>query len=1542
MKKKMQKYKRIYVFKGGASTMLKTKKLNAIIALQIIMSMTLYYFVLVGFTAVTYAIDLIETNNHNVDFSAYFINENGEKTDVVQSEITSEQYLYVDVSVKNEGFFKGTIKINTNNFSIKNDILSSSISEISNNEIHLNQINAGTTETIKVAIKSLEQNNITMSKFNSKADVELSGEYYYSKNIENNRSIDIHGLTNVEVKWISSNNASIETNAETLTNAVFQLNGEDKRVVQLLVNSKLKNNEYPIQKTEITINSLNTIEKCSVFARKTDSTNINSIFNSDNYKYDELNKTLKINVLNEDAENISWKKDATDTFVITYILDKNEDITNLISNINTKLTLYDAKELSVDNKITLNEEVQKIVSNDIELTEKEIFKGKLYTGEEREYETTSNININFKDIVEKIAFKEDVSKFVSGENEIIANNIYKSTIINKENVNNLFGENGFINVKNENGTIIASINNNTETDENGNIVLNYANTPKALIFETSNPISEGVLRINNKKAILNSGLTREEITNLTGIKETTLSTYNSINKNIVESTKVIELKNTTSKANLSINTESLSAIEKNENVKLEVVLENTNEKMDLFQNPTIKIAFPKQVKEISAKCKIMYGNGLELSKANIYKENEQNIIEIDLAGTQASYNTEVVNGTTIIIYADITLDKLIENSDEEIKLNYTNELASNYVDNGEINKNIKIEGLDKETIQRLQNEENEKAKARALAENNQTSDGIKSTLKAYVGGQEIQEGDTVYTGEIIKYELTLENVGEEDIENVSVQANLPEGCKCVKFIKNLYGSEIDGVIEASEDEYQELDIDKIEKSIERISKGQENKVVLAYEVKVEENCAIGNLENKINIIYNEKTQNLILNNKIEKSDISLELHMITRSSDTIITNDEYVYVLYVKNNSSSDISNINIKTKMNSSYILQDVMNYTEDYKQMEINGNEFKIENLPSNNTIKYILTVKSVGDNDIATISCTANNKYRSNEIIEEMLKNSIKASLKSDNSDKNIYNEDKIVYKLKLTNDGNIDINNINVHQKISKFLTIESVKIEDTEIEYDTSLIHDDEEDTFEEMEDEIEDEIDEEIDENSVLSNENINLTYSIPETLKPQKDVTVTITTMFEDTSIDEDKTITSFAEIYATLDEVKTQEVKHYLKLQDEDNTGDTYETDIDHENSIGNDKDTIDNDNNNENNYNDNNDNNNENSNDSKNGNNNNANNSAKENDNTNNKYSISGSIWLDKNEDGSKNNNEPSLDDIKIILYNLKDNSTKETTTNNGKYVFNELDNGKYILIFEYNKEKYIITKYKANAVLDNINSDVENVTLNLNGKEQKVSATDTIEINNANVSNIDLGLIEAKKFDLELIKTIGKITISNLEGNTVKEYDNSNMAKVEIPAKYLSGSTIIIEYSITVKNTGELAGYAKQITDYLPKDLTFNSSLNKDWYQSGEYIYTNSLADTKIEAGETKELKLIVTKKMTESNTGLVNNTAEIISATNLQNIEDIDSTPGNKQTKEDDIGSANIIISVKTGAVISYITIMLYITGVIFLAVFGIKKRNIKQ
>ena len=103
----------------------------------------------------------------------------------------------------------------------------------------------------------------------------------------------------------------------------------------------------------------------------------------------------------------------------------------------------------------------------------------------------------------------------------------------------------------------------------------------------------------------------------------------------------------------------------------------------------------------------------------------------------------------------------------------------------------------------------------------------------------------------------------------------------------------------------------------------------------------------------------------------------------------------------------------------------------------------------------------------------------------------------------------------------------------------------------------------------------------------------------------------------------------------------------------------------------------------------------------------------------------------------------------------------------------------------------------------------------------------------------------------------------------------MAKIDIPAKYLSNSKVFIEYSIKVKNEGELIGYAKQVVDYKEKGLTFSQDLNSGWYEGSDgNLYSEALSKKAIHPGETVELKLILVKQMTESNTGIINNTAEI--------------------------------------------------------------------
>ena len=76
-----------------------------------------------------------------------------------------------------------------------------------------------------------------------------------------------------------------------------------------------------------------------------------------------------------------------------------------------------------------------------------------------------------------------------------------------------------------------------------------------------------------------------------------------------------------------------------------------------------------------------------------------------------------------------------------------------------------------------------------------------------------------------------------------------------------------------------------------------------------------------------------------------------------------------------------------------------------------------------------------------------------------------------------------------------------------------------------------------------------------------------------------------------------------------------------------------------------------------------------------------------------------------------------------------------------------------------------------------------------------------------------------------------------------------------------------------------------------------------------------------------MTLTLTKQMTETNTGIVNNNSEIKEDYNEKGLQDRDSTPGNNAQGEDDISSADVIITVKTGATVIY-TLIAFIALVV--------------
>lgn len=309
----------------------------------------------------------------------------------------------------------------------------------------------------------------------------------------------------------------------------------------------------------------------------------------------------------------------------------------------------------------------------------------------------------------------------------------------------------------------------------------------------------------------------------------------------------------------------------------------------------------------------------------------------------------------------------------------------------------------------------------------------------------------------------------------------------------------------------------------------------------------------------------------------------------------------------------------------------------------------------------------------------------------------------------------------------------------------------------------------------------------------------------------------------------------------------------------------------------------------------------------------------------YKILGRAFNDMNQNGQRDDDEEGMANIVAKLCDAEtQNIVAQTVTNSiGEYVLENILPGEYYIKFEYDNTKYQVTDYRKQGVTEDRNSDA----IISNYK----AVTDEINITDSSFSDVDIGLVAAGIFDLSLDVNVNRIVVQDDIETTTYEMENSKLAKVDINPQRLDSSTALIEYTITVANKGEIAGYAKRIVDYLPDDLTLDNTLNPNWYVGADgFAYTQELEDEIINPGETKTITLILTKQMTEDNTGITNNKFEIAQSYNEYAIADIDSTPGNQAEGEDDLNSIDVIIGVQTGG--SMINIMIISTTLITLLI----------
>ena len=311
--------------------------------------------------------------------------------------------------------------------------------------------------------------------------------------------------------------------------------------------------------------------------------------------------------------------------------------------------------------------------------------------------------------------------------------------------------------------------------------------------------------------------------------------------------------------------------------------------------------------------------------------------------------------------------------------------------------------------------------------------------------------------------------------------------------------------------------------------------------------------------------------------------------------------------------------------------------------------------------------------------------------------------------------------------------------------------------------------------------------------------------------------------------------------------------------------------------------------------------------------------------NTYRIIGRAFNDFNKNGQRDSDEEGMANIVVKLCNAETQEvvTQAVTNSIGEYLIENVIPGEYYIKFEYDSTKYQLTDYKKQGVNNDKNSDA----IISNYK----AVTDKIKITDNSISDIDIGLISAGIFDLSLDANINKVTVQDDTETKVYEMEYTKLAKVDINPKRIASSKVFIEYTINVSNKGEIAGYAKRIVDYLPDDLVLDTTLNSNWYVGADgNAYTQELENVLINPGETKTITLVLTKQMTEENTGISNNIFEIAQSYNEYAIADIDSTEANGAQGEDDMSRADIIIGVQTGG--SLINIMIISTTLITLLI----------
>ena len=901
--------------------------------------------------------------------------------------------------------------------------------------------------------------------------------------------------------------------------------------------------------------------------------------------------------------------------------------------------------------------------------------------------------------------------------------------------------------------------------------------------------------------------------------------------------------------------------------------------------------------------------GVDVSTFSLYY-SENGEATTDLSNSQNGWTTSVTDYTKIKSYMIVLNEDYAMNGGDTITFSYKATLPANLDYDQEVYENYGVFFNNNKTSGTI----TDKAIATKIGLTTGSIAKLDAKLTSTIG-----EGASVKSGEILEYELTINNTGVVDAENTTVEIKLPPELSFIPQDGDDYTYKVPEDEEYDESRYEELlnlpeneviDLTKYENLISELQQYEDNDVDSeVLKINLGKITANSTLKKTLKFrAQSDETKKVELKATVGYSDmISVETNTVSNIIEKVYFDTQigskykslkegetYSFQIALRssqyNYELEDESIDNSRKNTVVTITLPDELEY-DSIKLTRFNEDTFEEDDITSTANVKVSgrkVTVK-VGDVDGErgkTLIINTKVGKLANEVYKKEV--TITSNIKADNTEtENIDDISVTINKpgINVAQTANIPTGTtISAGEDFAYTFTIQNLSdIYLNDVEFTDALPT---EVTFKYLEIVYED--------GTIDSSFNINSDGSINTKFYLSAGQKVTINVHVVANSIDNDTEISNKAKFKnEDIGEVETNSVSHIVKHFEK--------TDVNVDPDDTN-KET----------------------------------------------RKVIGTVWVDANKDGVKDANEQRVSGVKVLLLNnntsnIAMNSNNEqcitTTGTDGSYMFNNVPQGKYSVIFFYDSANYSPTTYKKSGVSDEQNSDAIDKTVNYEGKDQIAAVTEEIVLADTNQFNIDLGIVEDAKFDLKLDKVVQAITVNNGK-NTKEHVYNSKLAKLDFESKYANTSSMVVEYKFTITNEGGIAGYVKKLADYLPEELKFNSELNKDWYEGKDgVIYNASLANTIINPGESKEVTLILTKNMNgDDDFGLINNSAEIYETSNDYGALDIDSTPGNKATNEDDYSTANVLTSVKTGDVVIYTTLIITIITIVGVGIYMIKKK----